>query len=218
MAQLSENSRILQCIAQRMSDDSEPKSDPVTEDKTETDPEQSKALILSRRVAGRGDEMVVRKRYPHYRETTCASWCSCRCHLPSKFQSPECFASVIGNLLVSYKGIRTRPKVCNDKRCRRQSEPRFEATYRFPTWLFRRMFYLAVSIRGSVGPELTLKSMRMVAPSSPVFSYAVQGNLEKIQDLFSRGLASPYDVASNNGRTPLHVSLRARHDQSMKSQ
>ncbi|RYP23663.1 hypothetical protein DL765_000959 [Monosporascus sp. GIB2] len=86
-------------------------------------------------------------------------------------------------------------------------EARVEATYRFPTWLFRRMFYPAAAIRGSAGPEVTLQPLRLVAPSAPIFLYAVQGNLAKIQDLFSWGLASPYDVASNsNGRTPLHYA------------
>ncbi|KAF5650739.1 ankyrin [Fusarium sp. NRRL 52700] len=126
-------------------------------------------------------------------------------------QSPECFASIMGNLLVSFTGIRIWPRVCNDRRCRRQSEPRVEATYRFPTWLFQRMFYFAVSIRGSVGPGLTLQPLRMVAPSAPIFSYTVQGNLRKVQDLFSQGLASPYDVASNNGRTPLHYAAIYNH-------
>jgi hypothetical protein len=78
--------------------------------------------------------------------------------------------------------------------------------YRFPSWLFQSMFYFAVSIQSAVGPKVEIQSLRMVAPCSPVFSYAVQGNLAKIQELFSKGLASPYDVAGNNGRTPLHVS------------
>jgi hypothetical protein len=81
-------------------------------------------LVITRRMnnppaaaaaANDQDKLVVRRRYQHYRPNPCGDWCGCRCHKASKAQTPQWFASVMGNLLVSYKGIRLWPRACNDK-------------------------------------------------------------------------------------------------------
>jgi hypothetical protein len=59
------------------------------------------------------------------------------------------------------------------------------------------------------GPELLLRWHRVRAyGETDLFRFATQGNVEGIQDLFHRGMASPFDVQPD-GRNALHVNIRS---------
>jgi hypothetical protein len=62
------------------------------------------------------------------------------------------------------------------------------------------------------GPNISLSVPRVIPDDGPILSFAVQGNLDGIKSLFSQGIASPYDVGFNNGRTALHVSCDELED------
>jgi ankyrin repeat protein len=57
------------------------------------------------------------------------------------------------------------------------------------------------------GPQLALSTTRLVAPHGDIFLHTMQGNIEGLQDLFSRGRASPYDMTCNYGWTALHYAV-----------
>ncbi|OCK74429.1 hypothetical protein K432DRAFT_363613 [Lepidopterella palustris CBS 459.81] len=210
LSQMSDHMQVLQSIAQQVCKPEKPEitSEEVEEVVTDTGmtSQYIQEVNIARHMKVQESTALVRKRYPRYRQTPCEGWCSCRCHRASKIQTPQKFALVIGRLLISYSGFQIRPQKCSERACRRQSIPTVKVMYQFPTWLLQRMLYFAASISEMNGPEFTFSIPRTVSPNAIIFSYAVQGNMERIQELFTRGLASPYDVASNNGRTALHVS------------
>jgi hypothetical protein len=52
---------------------------------------------------------------------------------------------------------------------------------------------------------VSLSMPQVITDNAPILIFAVQGNLDGIKSLFSKGVASPYDIALSNGRTALHV-------------
>lgn len=150
---------------------------------------------------------AMRVRAPHYRHTRCEGWCSCHCHQPNYWQSTQIAGLVFGSLVIAYSGLPYCRQDCNETSCRKQSIPTIKATYRLPQWLLSRIVNFGMSYSYMNGPKMTLSVPRLVPANSDLFAYAVQGDINGIQDLFSRGLASPYDTASNNGRTALHVRI-----------
>lgn len=67
------------------------------------------------------------------------------------------------------------------------------------------MVSFALSLTYMNGPQVSLHMPRVVNDNAAIFTLAVQGNLSGLKKLFKDGLASPYDVAANNGLTALHV-------------
>lgn len=208
LSQLQEHTQTLQVLAQHVCQGSLDEN--IERIDTTADPGQTSHDAPEDRVikhaAERESTVSVRERYPKYRQANCERWCSCKCHLPGSVQTPHNLALVIGNLLISYWGFQAWQRKCSSPICRRQSIPTVNIRYQFPQWLLQRMLYLAFSISDMTGPELTLNMPRIISPDAAIFSYAQQGNMFKMQELFSHGLASPYDVASTTGRTALHVS------------
>jgi hypothetical protein len=68
------------------------------------------------------------------------------------------------------------------------------------------MIHFVLTLSYMRGPGVSLSMPRVIPDNAPVLTFAVQGNLDGIKSLFSKGVASPYDVALSNGRTALHVS------------
>ena len=68
------------------------------------------------------------------------------------------------------------------------------AEYRPPTHFLWR--YVAIRIGHSVleGPNFSFKMPRVTATSSPLWSYIQNGKMSAVQQLFSSGKASPFDV------------------------
>ena len=56
------------------------------------------------------------------------------------------------------------------------------------------------------GLRLDLKFPRTVGWDAPIWGFAMDGNVEAIQGMFSRGVASPWDVNPIGG-SMLHVSF-----------
>lgn len=149
---------------------------------------------------------TLRVRASYFRRTRCSEWCSCSCHKPYTMKTPESLHYLLGSLFVGYSGILGRRRKCDERTCQRQSIPTVRFSYYFPTWFLARVFQITLAMSYDKGPELVLNCPRVVPDDSPIIFQAVQGNLERIQYLFQKGLASPWDVALSNGRTALHVS------------
>jgi len=151
---------------------------------------------------------TLRVRASHYRRSSCEGWCSCICHTPSYFRTPQSVDFLLGSLFMGYSGLPVRNRACNERTCRKQSIPTVKVTYHFPHWLLARMIHFVLTLSYMKGPGVSLSMPRVIPDNAPVLTFAVQGNLDGIKSLFSKGTASPYDVALSNGRTALHVSLK----------
>jgi hypothetical protein len=147
---------------------------------------------------------AIRVRASHYRRTQCEGWCSCLCHRPRYVQTPQSLDFLLGSLFMGYSGLPAQSQSCSERSCRQQSIPTVKVTYHFPQWLLGRAIQFALSISHMKGPELILRTLRVIPANSPIITYAVKGNLDGIKSLFNKGLASPFDVI-DNGRTALHV-------------
>ncbi|KAL8671041.1 MAG: hypothetical protein Q9224_007641, partial [Gallowayella concinna] len=74
--------------------------------------------------------------------------------------------------------------------------------YWFPLGVFwSQILQLQVSYHASMGPQISLRSLRRVPDSAQCIHYAMHGNIDGLKDLFRRGLASPWDVSSTRGYT-----------------
>ncbi|KAL9091061.1 MAG: hypothetical protein Q9165_004988 [Trypethelium subeluteriae] len=62
----------------------------------------------------------------------------------------------------------------------------------------------------SYGPELNVKLPRTVRWESPIWGYAINGNLVAIKDMIVKGLASPWDV-NGLGGSLLHYAAERRY-------
>lgn len=154
---------------------------------------------------------VVRFRAPYYYRTPYLGWCSCRYYSLTYYQSPQSFDSILGTLLIGHLAVCFKKRPCSEPSCRMQSIPTFRLNFFFPQWMMSRLLQFVAQLSYMKGPELVLRMPRIVPDNAPALFYAVQGDIEGIKSLFSKGLASPYDVALNDGRTALHVSTRNPH-------
>ena len=143
-------------------------------------------------------------RVAHFPRTPCKPWCSCACHRERYIRSPRFLEQFIGSLFVGYSGIPVLKASCNEE-CHLQSQPRTYVTYFFPKWFLSRMVTLMMTVTPLAGPIASIKVQRTVPGSSAIFTYAKLGNEDGIRSLFENGSASPHDLDSDSGVTPLHV-------------
>jgi hypothetical protein len=78
-----------------------------------------------------------------------------------------------------------------------------------PGWICARNFQAHLT-RSYRGWDQCLRSYKIVPNESMVFQYSMEGNIDRLQQLFESGQASPFEV-DYAGMTPLHVSLCSGH-------
>lgn len=147
-------------------------------------------------------------RSSHFPRTACKPWCSCVCHTESRIQTPQFLQRFLGNLFIGYSGLPVLTKSCNQQTCHMRAQPMSYITYFFPLWFLDRMISLTMTTTPLAGPVVSLKTQRTVPGNADIFTYAKSGNVEELQILFEKGLASPHDVHYESGVTALHASLR----------
>ncbi|KAL9004945.1 MAG: hypothetical protein Q9188_002264 [Gyalolechia gomerana] len=125
------------------------------------------------------------------RRTSCVDWCSCCCHTYSKREFPWVLKSFLGNLVVEQA---TNGPPCNEHGCRRSAISSVKLTYHLPTFLMRRYLRFAVYHNPLDGPNISIRLPRVMEWQHKLFKYAVVGDVRAIQNLFTDGDASPYDV------------------------
>ncbi len=164
-----------------------------------SDDEQSQSRLRS--------YTATRMRASRYRESQCEGWCSCSCHVVNHFKTPKSTEIAFGSFSIGFSSFPLQRQQCSERNCRKQSIPTMKMTYHFPHWLLARMICFAISLTYMNGPQVSLHMPRVVESNADVFTFAVQGNISGLKNLFKSGLASPFDVAASNGRTALHVSF-----------
>ena len=134
------------------------------------------------------------------------STCSCSCHKVSKVQTPGFVQSVIGNLAVDLGGISVLTPACDEIACKRGAHSSVKISYRFPAWFSNAALHSMVYSSRVTGPQMSLTSTRIIPRNSDIFCLAMQGDIPGIQNLFTQGLASPFDATNNRGYTALHYA------------
>jgi hypothetical protein len=71
---------------------------------------------------------------------------------------------------------------------------RFDCTVKLPDWIISRALLFTVAYSDPKGPELQLRTVRIRSSKDLIFTFAVQGNVQGLRDLFQSGEASAVDV------------------------
>lgn len=141
--------------------------------------------------------------------SACPTTCVCSCHTQAKAPAPAFINRVLGQLFVGTAGIPILSAKCDYQACKSSRAPQVSVEYWFPLGVFwSQIVRLQVGYHASMGPQFSLRSLRRVPDSAQCIHYAMHGNIEGLKDLFSRGLASPWDVSSTRGYTLSRVSHR----------
>ena len=132
--------------------------------------------------------------------SACKPTCICSCHMQIKAPAPAFINRVLGQLFVGAAGVPLLSQKCDSQMCKSSKAPRVSVEYWFPLGVFwSQIIRLQVGYHASMGPQVSLKSLRRVPDSAQCVHYAMNGNIEGLKDLFNRGLASPWDVSSTRG-------------------
>ena len=141
---------------------------------------------------------------------SCVAWCSCRCHTKGSLKSPPVLDPIFGSISMVYGGVSYISGPCDQYSCRRRSDTTLRMSYRCPQRMHARLFQLSMAMTPMYGLRLNLKTPRVVTWDAPIWGFAMNGNMQGLQDLFSRGVASPWDVNPIGG-SALHVSVSHAH-------
>lgn len=139
--------------------------------------------------------------------SNCPRWCSCRCHKPGQLRSPHLFRVILGALSIGFTDIPFITQPCNQKMCRPRHQMSTIITYQFPNWILKRAVSILIS-SNTAGPELLLRTLRVLPANAEIFRLAMTNNLDGIKAMFSSGRASIYDIDDNQWSL-LHVSPRS---------
>lgn len=140
----------------------------------------------------------------------CQKWCSCVCHKKNYLKISTPLKLILGSLFIGYSGFPVNTPACNQKSCKRRSIPSLDLTYYFPTWFLTRCIISSLKFIPLAGPELVLRMPRLITwttPEADLFHLAKAGNTCGIQNLFSEGRVSPFDVTLSLGESALLVSF-----------
>lgn len=140
-----------------------------------------------------------------YSQQNCRAFCMCRCHHKETLASPSWMQSLIGSLFIGSNAIlRPASHPCNERRCIKRQNWLININYYFPIWLLRRAVLLSARSTPTDECMISVRTPRIV----PLFSSLKLrefGNITEFRNLFSQGLASPFDEDEKSGRSFLQV-------------
>ncbi|GFG10290.1 putative ankyrin repeat protein RF_0381 [Aspergillus udagawae] len=119
--------------------------------------------------------------------------------------SEAVYTLCLGSLSVKSQSVTLRPAIRKSDAA--QTEYRTEKktfTLRSAEWLSSRIIELQAVRQGSQW-TFNLRPWQVVSPDSMLFDFCREGDLRNVQRLFTKGLASPFDVTPD-GDTALHFA------------
>lgn len=139
----------------------------------------------------------------------CRNWCPCVCHTRRKLKlaSPGMMEGILGRLFIGYSGMPLQKEACDFRGCQDKQNATATIEYWFPSWFVSMNIKLHLSNVPRAGPDIQLSTTRRVADSSQSITFAMQGNIDGLRDLFTQGLAGPRDVSNSRGYTLLRWAL-----------
>lgn len=130
----------------------------------------------------------------------CSLWCSCACHSRKIFL----MSSPLGTLSGSVSGLPLLTRRCTEHSCQNPAGSSGSIVYRFPSWFWDRLIAVTMIYLPICGPEINVRFPRVVMPSK-LYLLAMHGDTKGVKNLFTEGVASPWDV-NGNGSSALYVS------------
>ena len=132
----------------------------------------------------------------HFTESMCGTRCICRCHTSMESNDPKLLAALFGFFWEScYKGGTSLPNIerCDLEDCqKRPKKPSY--TYTIPLWWTNRKLLFMLSRNSFGGPELCLRTLRVISRTSRIFIAAEAGKTEHVKRLLIDGDGSVIDV------------------------
>ena len=137
----------------------------------------------------------------------CAIRCKCKCHRRSSFSLPWLAKTIVGDLRLEYEHVRP---ACTSSTCRRARKDylSLKLTYHFPAYLLHRYIAMSIAYSPGNGPKVSLRAPRIMDWTHPLWTYSKNGDLRAVQALFSRGLASPFDVDPEGCNALMNLAWR----------
>lgn len=111
-------------------------------------------------------------------------------------------------LLICYSGLPLSLS-CGEKSCRRENKSLLTITYYFPQWFWSLCMVAFIDQWDPTDwHSISVRTPRITSfNSSPVFFLALKRDTQGLQDLFVRGLASPFDVSGSAASVLRVISL-----------
>lgn len=127
---------------------------------------------------------------------------SCEHHAQSLYKSPWILRSIIGEF-----EVRCTPKTpqCNKRGCQRAASTTVVIEFQPPFNMCRRYVELKMQSSPYEGPQFFLRMPRVVSWSHQLWHFAKGGQSDAVLRLFSKGMASPFDVTESGGNSLLYA-------------
>lgn len=137
----------------------------------------------------------------------CSRNCYCACHNVCYNRSPQFLDRLLGVLFWTYTGLAIIKQDCDSSTCVRNETFAIQISYFFPAWYVNKAFNFTCKFTPLGGPQVSLRTFRIVDQSASIFHFTHIGDLNAIKSPYSQRLASSLDVSHKKWNTPLHVSL-----------
>jgi len=139
-------------------------------------------------------------------QQNCSPLCMCICHRESRLRTPDWINSIIGKLFLGYSGV---PLIgsqrCTEIACCGNGTSLLKIDYYFPLWFLQRMITFRRQNSLLEENQISVRTPRVIPLTNQIFNFCYSGDVDAVRSLFTRKLASPFDV-STYGYTPLMVS------------
>ncbi|KAF3155809.1 hypothetical protein TWF569_007858 [Orbilia oligospora] len=120
-------------------------------------------------------------------------------------------------LFCGYSGLPILNAKCNVPSCLKPQSPHLQFEYWFPLASLRsEIFQVKMSYTASTGPQLQLSTHRLVPDNAQSVTFALNGDISGLINLFDRGLASPKDVSYTRGYSLLRWALYGKQFETCK--
>ncbi|KAL8816264.1 MAG: hypothetical protein Q9223_004697 [Gallowayella weberi] len=147
----------------------------------------------------------------------CRAGCSCQCHLEKKSSTPGLVDRVLGQVFVGYTGLPGISEKCNVDTCEKSQSPVMSFEYWFPLgFMWSQIVRLRLTYESNLGPRFEMSTLRRVPDSAQCVTFALNGDIDGLKDLFRRGLASPRDVSTTRGYSVLRWAMYGKQYQTCK--
>ncbi|KAK7521455.1 ankyrin repeat-containing domain protein [Phyllosticta citriasiana] len=141
----------------------------------------------------------------------CRPGCPCACHAAQKASSPRMLNRIFGQLFLGYAGLPYLSAKYSEETCGKNRGSKLSVEYWFPMgYISSTIVRMQIGYQPSTGTLFQLQTLRAVPDDAICIKFALNGNIEGLQYLFTKGLASPRDVSPARGYTLLRWALYAK--------
>ncbi|KAL8928807.1 MAG: hypothetical protein Q9208_001585 [Pyrenodesmia sp. 3 TL-2023] len=146
-------------------------------------------------------------RVNHY--NSCRPRCLCICHVESRSSTPGFVDRVLGQVFIGYSGLPGLNTKCDVETCQKTQSPNMSFEYWFPLgFVWSQILRLRFTYERNLGPHFEISTLRRVPDSAQVVTFALNGDIDGLKDLFRREalrcLTQDSDFVDEQNYTLLH--------------